>query len=248
MNALQQEIIETLGVVASIDPHAEAERRIAFLADYLTRSGATGYVLGISGGVDSTVAGKLAQEACRRTGGSFTAVRLPYRCQADEHDAQAALRVHRPRRRGHRRHQAGGRRHARRHAAPEGGYPDRGQADFVKGNIKARLRMTAQYAVAGAARRSGDRHRPGGRGGDGLLHQARRRRRGRHPADGPDQGPGPGGRRATSALRRTSSTRCPPPTWRRTGRLSPTRRRTASPTPRSTPTSPADLSPRTQSG
>ena len=92
MTALQQEIIETLRVTASIDPQAEAERRIGFLADYLTRSGAQGYVLGISGGVDSTVAGKLAQEACTRTGATFTAVRLPYHSQRDEDDAQAALK------------------------------------------------------------------------------------------------------------------------------------------------------------
>ncbi|WP_181312073.1 ammonia-dependent NAD(+) synthetase [Nocardioides campestrisoli] len=144
----QHEIARALGVVADLDPAAEAERRIAFLADYLTGAKASGYVLGISGGVDSTVAGKLAQLACERAGGRFTAVRLPHGAQADEHDAQAALEFIGPdevvtvdiKPAVEPLHAA---------TTPVGGYPDRGQADFVKGNIKARLRMTAQYAVAG---------------------------------------------------------------------------------------------------
>ncbi len=154
MSALQQEIIETLRVVGSIDPHAEAERRIAFLADYLTRSGATGYVLGISGGVDSTVAGKLAQEACRRTGGSFTAVRLPYHSQRDEADAQAALRFIAPDRTvtvdiG----PSVDAMQAAVAAGIEGVLPPvtRAAEDFNRGNVKARARMIAQYAVGAHA-------------------------------------------------------------------------------------------------
>jgi NAD+ synthase len=144
----QQCIATALGVVPEIDAAAEAERRIAFLADYVTGSGASGYVLGISGGVDSTVTGRLTQLACERAGKTFTAVRLPHGVQADEADAQQALAfiaadelvtvdiqpAVEP-----------------LHAAttPPGGYADAAKADFVKGNIKARIRMTAQYAVAG---------------------------------------------------------------------------------------------------
>lgn len=146
--AQQQRIATALGVVPEIDPAAEAERRIAFLADYLTGSGATGYVLGISGGLDSTVTGRLAQLACERAGKHFTAMRLPHGVQADEHDAQAALEFIRPddvltvdiKPSADALHEA---------TTPEGGYADAGKADFVKGNIKARIRMTAQYAVAG---------------------------------------------------------------------------------------------------
>ncbi|WP_104108251.1 ammonia-dependent NAD(+) synthetase [Nocardioides sp. 616] len=145
---IQQRIASALGVVPEIEAAAEAERRISFLADYLTGSGASGYVLGISGGVDSTVAGRLTQLACERAGKRFTAVRLPYGVQADEADAQEALRfiaadevltvdikpsvdpLHAA-------------------TSPTGGYLDAAKADFVKGNIKARIRMTAQYAVAG---------------------------------------------------------------------------------------------------
>lgn len=147
---LQDQIIAALGVAAAVDPAAETERRVAFLADYLSQAGASGYVLGVSGGVDSTVAGRLAQLACERTGKTFTAVRLPYGAQTDESDATAAVEFIAP--------------HAlvtvnikpsvdAMHEAttPDSGYRSTAQADFVKGNIKARERMVAQYAIAGAA-------------------------------------------------------------------------------------------------
>jgi len=79
---LQELIIAELGVPASFDPDTEIERRIEFLADQLRRSGATSYVLGISGGVDSATAGRLCQLAAERVrseGGqaTFIALRLP---------------------------------------------------------------------------------------------------------------------------------------------------------------------------
>lgn len=134
----------------TIDPRAEAERRVDFLADYLAATGASGYVLGISGGLDSTLAGRLAQLAAerRRDAGeaaTFLAVRLPHHVQHDEDDAAAALDF----------------------VAPDetvtldiGSTVDAfvGQVesstgvamtDFTKGNTKARIRMVAQYALAG---------------------------------------------------------------------------------------------------
>ena len=64
--AQQQEIIEELQVVQEFDAERETERRIGFLVDYLRTTGLKGYVLGISGGVDSSTAGRLAQLACER--------------------------------------------------------------------------------------------------------------------------------------------------------------------------------------
>lgn len=145
----QRGIIAALGVRPEIDPEGEVERRVAFLADYLRDTSASGYVLGISGGVDSTIAGRLAQLACERAGAKFTAMRLPYGVQVDEQDAQDAVAFIAP------------------HevltvdikdavdplfaeTTPQAGYPDPFKADFNKGNIKARVRMVAQYAVAGA--------------------------------------------------------------------------------------------------
>lgn len=146
---LQQQIRAELQVPDAFDAAREAERRVAFLAEYLRTSGASGYVLGISGGVDSTVAGRLAQLACEQAGRTFTAVRLPYREQADEADARAALDFIGP----------GSvvvvniaAATDALHSAIEipGGYASPAAEDFVKGNTKARLRMTAQYALAGA--------------------------------------------------------------------------------------------------
>jgi NAD+ synthase len=151
----QQEIARDLQVGASFDARAEIERRVAFLAERLTSSGLRSLVLGISGGVDSTTAGRLCQlavERVRATGQevTFYAMRLPYGVQADEHDAQLALGFIRadqvltvdvkPAS------------DAALAAALAGGvtFRDAHHQDFVQGNIKARQRMIAQYAVAGA--------------------------------------------------------------------------------------------------
>ncbi|MGN6272953.1 MAG: ammonia-dependent NAD(+) synthetase [Protaetiibacter sp.] len=150
MRELQREIIETLGVRPTIDAAAEIERRRDFLVDYLRSTRAHGLVLGISGGQDSSLAGRLAQlavERIRREGGEaeFTAVRLPYRHQADEADAQLALEFIRPDRvidfdiaeavDG-----------VAAEYERSSGEP---LLDYTKGNVKARIRMVAQYAIAG---------------------------------------------------------------------------------------------------
>lgn len=154
-NDIQQRIAEDLAVQAEIDPQQEIDRRAGFLCDQLIETGQHGLVLGISGGVDSTVAGRLAQlavEKARAQGvtARFYAMRLPYGQQKDEDEAQMAITF----------------------IAPDevltvdikpasdamlasleqGGltFNDEGHRDFVLGNIKARQRMVAQYAVAGA--------------------------------------------------------------------------------------------------
>ncbi|WP_274644954.1 ammonia-dependent NAD(+) synthetase [Pseudomonas serbica] len=134
------------------DAVAELETRVAFLKDYVRASNTKGLVLGISGGVDSTTAGKMCQEAVEQLraegyDAKFYAVRLPYYVQRDEEDAQAALRFIKPDEiltvdigqsvdamMGALSGQQAGNEH---------------QIDFVKGNVKARARMIAQYAIAG---------------------------------------------------------------------------------------------------
>jgi NAD+ synthase len=101
MRELQARIIAELHVSPTIDPAAEVSRRVGFLKEYLLRTGAKGLVLGISGGQDSTLAGRLCQLAVDELGAegraaSFTAVRLPYGVQRDEVDAQLALDFIRP--------------------------------------------------------------------------------------------------------------------------------------------------------
>lgn len=151
MSGTQQSIAQALGVDPEAEPAAEIERRVAFLADY-ARSvpGVRGYVLGISGGQDSSLAGRLAQLAVERlrAGGAdaeFIAVRLPYGVQHDEDDAQLALSFIRPDRSVNV-DIAGG---VDALAAEVERATGDAVTDFNRGNVKARMRMVAQYAIAG---------------------------------------------------------------------------------------------------
>lgn len=150
MTPLQARIIYDLNVQPTIDPAEQVRLRIDFLKAYLRATATTGLVLGISGGQDSSLAGRLCQlavEELRAEGynASFSAVRLPYNVQADEADAQLALSFIKA-----------------DHAVTfnirravdgfEAEYADATGAemlDFTKGNVKARARMVAQYALAG---------------------------------------------------------------------------------------------------
>ncbi|MFE9841821.1 ammonia-dependent NAD(+) synthetase [Streptomyces goshikiensis] len=152
---LQQEIARELQVSETFDAEREIERRVAFLAERLTSTGLRSLVLGISGGVDSTTAGRLCQLAVERARAAghealFHAMRLPYGVQADEHDAQLALGFIRADRVLTVDVKPAS--DAALESALAGGtvFRDAGHQDFVHGNIKARQRMVAQYAVAGA--------------------------------------------------------------------------------------------------
>ena len=155
VDAVQREIIAALHVAPVFDAAQEVERRIDFLAGYLRTTGLKTLVLGISGGVDSLVAGCLAQRAVERLraegrDATFIAMRLPYGVQKDEAEAQRSLTVIKPDRTltVDIRPAADG-----MLAALKGGdlvFRDAAHEDFVLGNIKARQRMIAQFAVAGA--------------------------------------------------------------------------------------------------
>ncbi|MFJ1457256.1 ammonia-dependent NAD(+) synthetase [Nocardia sp. N2S4-5] len=156
MGNLRERIVAELGVRPVIEPKVEVRRRIDFLKDYLKSTPATGFVLGISGGQDSTLTGRLCQlaaEELRAEGreATFVAVRLPYGVQADEDDAQIALRFIRP----DRSISVNVKPSADAVAAEAatglrellGDEPQ--LRDFVRGNIKARERMVIQYSIAG---------------------------------------------------------------------------------------------------
>lgn len=150
MRELQAKIIEELGVKPVIDPTEEIRKRVQFLCDYLKITHTGGFVLGISGGLDSTLAGRLCQLAVEQLAledveAEFVAVRLPYKIQKDEDDAQAALAFIQA-----------DRGVTYNVAAAVDGFESAFQdavgrpiADFNKGNVKARARMIAQYALAG---------------------------------------------------------------------------------------------------
>lgn len=150
MREEQAHIIDALSVLPSIDASAEIERRTSFLVDYLRTTGAKGLVLGISGGQDSSLAGRICQLAVERLQGdgvdaTFIAVRLPYGVQADEDDAQLALTFIKPERVVTFDVKPGVDGIAAEFAEALG----RPITDFNKGNVKARARMVAQYAIAG---------------------------------------------------------------------------------------------------
>lgn len=149
---VQAKIREDLAVQPTIVPEEEIRKRIAFLKDYIRFAGAKGYILGLSGGQDSTLCGKLVQLAideCNQEAGeklfSFIAVRLPYGVQQDEQDAQDAIHFIQPDRVVTINIQP----------AVDAAVAEFNRAtedtmrDFIKGNVKARERMKAQYDLAG---------------------------------------------------------------------------------------------------
>ncbi|MBN4925912.1 ammonia-dependent NAD(+) synthetase [Hoyosella rhizosphaerae] len=156
MSDLRRHIQAELCVKSTIDAAEEIRSRVDFLASYIRATGTKGMVLGISGGQDSALAGKLCQLAAAKLraegyAAEFVAVRLPYGVQADEDDAQTALKFIEP---DHsvtvnvkQSSDAIGDECGTATAHLPGGSD--GISDFVRGNIKARQRMIAQYAIAG---------------------------------------------------------------------------------------------------
>ncbi|MFJ3482893.1 ammonia-dependent NAD(+) synthetase [Pseudomonas sp. NPDC090202] len=158
MQAVQLEIAQALKVQAPFasqgELDAEVTRRVQFIKDCLQNARMKVLVLGISGGVDSLTAGLMAQRAVRElresTGDNayqFITVRLPYHIQHDEHEATAAVDFINP-----------DERHTVDIAPSVKGLVEQVKAfegqsesavDFVKGNVKARTRMVAQYTIAG---------------------------------------------------------------------------------------------------
>lgn len=153
MTELRNQIIKAMQVKPSIDPKEEIRKSVDFLKAYLKKhSFLKTLVLGISGGQDSTLVGKLGQiavnELREETGDisyQFIAIRLPYGEQSDEKDAMDAIEF------------IGADKVVKVNVKPgvdatvqtleESGTPIK---DFVKGNIKARQRMIIQYAIAGS--------------------------------------------------------------------------------------------------
>ncbi|GHP15237.1 NH(3)-dependent NAD(+) synthetase [Lentilactobacillus fungorum] len=152
MRAKQQEIINTLKVKPEIDANDEIRRSVEFLKRYLKKYPfLKTLVLGISGGQDSTLAGKLSQMAIaelrEETGDDryqFIAVRLPYGVQADESDALAAIKFMNADKVFRVDIEA-----AVDEAVKSVEANGIQVSDFNKGNVKARQRMIAQYAIAG---------------------------------------------------------------------------------------------------
>ncbi|WP_413521524.1 ammonia-dependent NAD(+) synthetase [Brochothrix thermosphacta] len=150
--SLQTKIIAEMGVKPTINAEEEIRVSVDFLKAYLVKhSFLKTLVIAVSGGQDSTLAGRIAQIAVSelreetQADVHILAVRLPYGVQLDEADAQDALAF------------IGADElftvnikasvDATQAALAEAGVV---LTDFVKGNIKARERMVTQYGIAGA--------------------------------------------------------------------------------------------------
>lgn len=149
---LQKKIIEEMNVKPEIDPKEEIRKSIDFMKEYaIKNSFLKSFVLGISGGQDSTLLGKLAQMAVEELRDEqksekykFIAVSLPYGEQQDEDVAREAIDW------------MGADEELQVNIKPSvdemvDTLTKAGESisDFNKGNIKARARMIAQYAIAG---------------------------------------------------------------------------------------------------
>jgi NAD+ synthase len=153
-------IIQEMRVLPEIDPQSEIQRRVQFIKRQLTAAGCKTLVLGISGGVDSSTCGRLAQLSIDQlnaehncSGYRFVAVRLPYGVQMDEDDAQVALSFIQPSKSltVNIKSGADGIHESVCGTLSENGLHPQSDdfTDFAKGNLKARARMAAQYEIAG---------------------------------------------------------------------------------------------------
>ncbi|MCT1390588.1 ammonia-dependent NAD(+) synthetase [Peribacillus frigoritolerans] len=153
MRPLQKEIVKKLLVQPTIDPEAEFRKSVDLLKGYMKKNTfLKSFVLGISGGQDSTLAGYIAQTAVNElneeTNGSdykFVAVSLPYGVQADEDDRQLALKFIKPSQTVtvNIKEAVDASVKAVEEAVSEK------LSNFLRGNVKARERMKVQYDLAG---------------------------------------------------------------------------------------------------
>lgn len=148
---IQRKIIRELKVKPDIDPREEIRLSVDFLKQYVrVHDFFKGFVLGISGGQDSTLVGKLAQMAVDELNQeegegtyAFIAVRLPYGVQRDASDVDDALKFIKP----------SVTYEVNIKRAVDASVAELEKAgihlsDFVKGNEKARERMKVQYSIA----------------------------------------------------------------------------------------------------
>lgn len=147
---MQNKIIEALKVKPTIDVKAEIEQRVQLLKQYVMKTKTKGYVLGISGGQDSTLAGRLCQIAINELNETnegdpymFIAVRLPYGEQQDEQDAQDALAFISPTETLTVNIKDAVDASVKAFSNATGNE----LSDFMKGNTKARERMKVQYDI-----------------------------------------------------------------------------------------------------
>lgn len=150
MNNMQAMIVNDMKVQPTIDSAETIETIKTFIKQYVkAHSFVRTLVLGISGGQDSTLAGKLVQLAVNELNETaeqpytFIAVKLPYGVQRDADDVEDALAFIEPDRIVTVNIQPAVDQSVK--ALEDAGII---LTDFQKGNEKARERMKVQYAIA----------------------------------------------------------------------------------------------------
>ncbi|MCG3412891.1 ammonia-dependent NAD(+) synthetase [Staphylococcus massiliensis] len=149
MNNLQSIIVKEMKVQPEIDAKTTSRDIIQFVKDYVvTHNFIQSLVLGISGGQDSTLAGKLVQLAVNELKDEgrkckFVAVKLPYGTQKDADEVEDALKFIEPDETVT----------VNIEPAVDQSVASLKEAgitlsDFEKGNEKARERMKVQYSIA----------------------------------------------------------------------------------------------------
>ncbi|MCY9515648.1 ammonia-dependent NAD(+) synthetase [Paenibacillus apiarius] len=153
--SLQQDIVKRFGVQPQIDVNAEIRKRVDFLKRYVKNSGTTGLLIAISGGIDSAVVAGLCKQATdeltNESGQQYMTLGVfqPFGNQADISDSYAVA-------------QAFGLKHTVETNIEdavnevtlevEQGFKQLNQPRHLsipgKGNVKARVRMVTQYALA----------------------------------------------------------------------------------------------------
>lgn len=152
---IQKEVADELAVTPNRNLDDEVIKRVDFIKRQLTESGLKTLVLGVSGGVDSLTAGLLCQKAVNELNENgvkyqFVAVKLPYKVQKDADFVELSLKTIKP-------NKIDSFNLGESVDAVRSGFENTfnnneqtdAQKDFIIGNVKARMRMIAQYALAG---------------------------------------------------------------------------------------------------
>jgi NAD+ synthase len=153
--SLQEEIIDRFGVKPVIDADEEIRNRVNFLKDYVKKSGTSGLLIAISGGIDSAVTTGLCKQATdelsEETGKEYKTVGVfqPYGEQVDIEDSYAVAEAFNLKYRIETNIEEAVNEIA---LEAEFGLKSIGIHQHLsrggKGNVKARTRMVLQYALA----------------------------------------------------------------------------------------------------
>ncbi|MGO4108206.1 ammonia-dependent NAD(+) synthetase [Paenibacillus sp. YAF4_2] len=153
--SLQQEIIERFGVQSEIDPAVEIRKRVDFLKEYVKKSGTTGLLIAISGGIDSAVTTGLCKmatdELSAETGQEYMTLGVfqPYGEQVDIQDSYATAEAFQLK---YKVETNIGEAVDEIALETEHAFKSIGMSRHLsrggKGNVKARTRMVVQYALA----------------------------------------------------------------------------------------------------